>query len=253
MISLGTYIYIITEQCTYPAQMADQIDPGCKNTAFAQVFQQKLLYLGKNSELLRRTLMQAKILFRKEFLAIDHDRAVDLMLEALGELVALREACMNFSGSEQAAIEKPGASPSKYMSQTVPSAGNVQTQCKTFAQKADHFTVKLMEVVRLFYLEQKGKNWDDIQAMARDHYGYTDLFCEVLSIAVSVLKLVLNTRDCLEHHLPGAVIRDFKPESDGRIAAPTIEVNFGVAHLSAPAFPLSCRVSSSNCRTRSRD
>lgn len=35
-----------------------------------------------------------------------------------------------------------------------------------------------------------------------------------------------NTRDCLEHHLPGVVVRDFEPEPDGTIAVPTIEVNF---------------------------
>ena len=226
MLSLGTYLYIITEQCTYRVQMADQIDPGRKNSALPPVFQQKLLDLGTNSELLRRTLMQAKVLFRKEFLAIDHDKAIELTLEALGELAALHEACMNFSSSEQAAIEKLEASPSKDRSQTVPSAGNVQTQCKTFAQKADHFAVKLMEIVRLFYLEQKGRNWDDLQAMARDRYGDSDPFCEVLSIAVPVLKLVRNTRDCLEHHLPGVVTRDFEPEYDGRISVPTIEVNF---------------------------
>jgi hypothetical protein len=226
MLSLGTYLYIITDQCTYRVQMADQIDPGRKNSALPPVFQQKLLNLGTNSELLRRTLIQAKVLFRKEFLAIDHDKAIELTLEALGELAALHEACMNFSLSQQEAIEKLEASPSKDRSKTVPSAGNVQTHCKTFAQKADHFAVKLMEIVRLFYLEQKGRNWDDLQAMARDRYGDSDPFCEVLSIAVPVLKLVRNTRDCLEHHLPGVVTRDFEPQYDGRIFAPTIEVNF---------------------------
>jgi hypothetical protein len=37
---------------------------------------------------------------------------------------------------------------------------------------------------------------------------------------------VRNTRDCLEHHLPGVVVRDFEPEPTGWIAAPSIEVNF---------------------------
>jgi hypothetical protein len=226
ILSLGGYLYLITEKCTYRAHMADQIDPERKNSALPPVFQQKLFDLGTNSELLRRTLMQARVLFRKEFLAIDHDKAMALTLEALAELAAMHEVCMNFSASEQAAIHKLEASPSKDRSQTVPSAGNVQTQCKTFAQKADHFAVKLMGIVRLFYIEQQGKNWDDLQAMVRVRYGDGDPFCEVLNIVVPVLKLVRNTRDCLEHHLPGVVVRDFEPESSGQIAVPTIEVNF---------------------------
>ncbi len=108
----------------------------------------------------------------------------------------------------------------------MPSAGNVLAQCKTFAQKADHFAVKLMEIVRLFYFEQKGNNWDYLQVMAKGRYGDSDPFCEVLNIAVPVLKLVRNTRDCLEHHSTDVVVRDFEPESDGRIAVPTIEMNF---------------------------
>lgn len=226
ILSLGKYLYLITEKCTYRVQMADQVDPERKNSALPPVFQQKLFDLGTNSELLRRTLMQARVLFRKEFLCIDPDKAIELTLEALAELAALHEVCKTFASSEQAAIEKLEASPSKDRSQTVPSAGNVQTQCKTFAQKADHFAAKLMEIVRLFYSEQKGKNWDDLQAMAKGRYGDGDPFCEVLSIAVPVLKLVRNTRDCLEHHLSGVVVRDFEPESDGSIVVPTIEVNF---------------------------
>ncbi|KGU76778.1 hypothetical protein [Burkholderia pseudomallei] len=238
MLSLGKYLYLITEKCTYRVQMADQVDPERKNLALPPVFQQKLFDLGTDSELLRRTLMQARVLFRKEFLCIDPDKAMELTLEALAELAALHEACENFAASEQAAIDKLKASPSKDGSQTVPSAGNVQTQCKAFAQKADHFAVKLMEIVRLFYPEQIGKNWDNLQAMAKGRYGDSDPFCQVLNIAVPMLKLMRNTRDCLEHHLPDVVVRDFEPEPDGGIAVPTIEVNFRGSSLKR------CRISS---------
>lgn len=231
MLSFGQYLYLITEKCTYRVQMADQVDPERKNSALAPVFQQKLFDLGAGSELLRRTLMQAKVLFSNEFLCIDTDRAMELTLEALAELVALHEVCENLALSEQAAIDRLEATPSKDGSQTVPSAGNVQTQCKTFAQKADHFAAKLMEIVRLFYHEQNGKNWDDLQAMAMERYGDSDPFCKMLCIAAPVLKLVRNTRDCLEHHLRHVVVRDFEPEPDGRIAIPSIEVNFRGSRL----------------------
>lgn len=238
MMSLGKYLYLITKKCTYRAQLADQVDPGRKNSALPPMFQQKVFELGTDSELLRRTLMQARVLFRKEFLSIDANMAMELTLEALAELAALHESRETFAASEQAAIDKVDANPSKDRSQTVPSVGSVQTHCKAFAQKADHFAIKLMEIVRLFYPEQKGKNWDDLQAMTKTSYGDSDPFCQVLDIAIPVLKLVRNTRDCLEHQLPGAVVRDFEPEPDGGVAVPTIEMNFRGTLLKR------CRISS---------
>ena len=225
MLTLGKYLYLITEKCTYRVQLADQVDPERKNSALPPMFQQKLFDLGTDSELIRRTLIQAKVLFRKEFLCIDLNKAMELTLEALLELAALHEACESFTSSEQAAIDKVESNPSKDRCQTVPAVGTVQTQCKTFAQKADHFATKLLEIVRLFYPEQKGKNWDDLLTMAKDNYGDSDPFCEMLNGVVPFLKLVRNARDCLEHHLPGVVVRDFEPEPEGGIAAPTIEVN----------------------------
>jgi hypothetical protein len=226
VLSLGKYLYVVTEKCTYRVQMADQVDPHRKNPALPHVFQRKLFDLGSDSELLRRTFMQAKVLFRKEFLSIDIDKAMELTLEALAELAALHETCERFAASEQAAIDKVKANPAKDGSQTVPAISGAQSQCKTFAQKADHFVVKLMDIVRLFSPEQKGKNWEDYQALAKRHYGEEDPFCTVLEQAVPVLKLVRNTRDCLEHHLRGATIRDFEPDPSGVIAPPTIEVSF---------------------------
>lgn len=227
MLSLGKYLILITEKCTYRAQMADQVDPERKNPGLARLFQQKLLDVGTESPLLCRTLMQAKVLFRKEFLPIEVDKAMELTLEALMELAALHDAFEYFAAAEQAAIEKANATPSRDASQTVPSVSNVQSQCKTFAQRADHFVVKLREIVRVFYPEQRGKkNWDDFQALAKRLYGDSDPFCEVLNITVPMLKLVRNTRDCLEHQRPEVTTRDFEPEPDGRIAPPTIELDF---------------------------
>lgn len=226
VFSLGKFLYIVTEKCTYRAQMADQVDPDRKNPALPHVFQQKLFDVGTDSELMRRTFMQAKVLFRKEFLSIDNEKAMELTLEALAELAAVHEICESFAASEQAAIDKVNASPAKDKSQTVPAIGGVQSQCKTFAQKADHFAVRLMGIVRLFFPKQKGKNWDDFQALAKLRYGEGDPFCKVLELAVPMLKLVRNTRDCLEHHLSCATIRDFEPDPGGGITPPTIEVDF---------------------------
>jgi hypothetical protein len=207
--------------------MADQVDPDRKNPALPHVFQQKLFDLGTDSELLQRTFLQAKVLFRSEFLSIDIEKALELTLEALAELAALHEACERLAKSEQSAIDKMKASPAKDGSLSVPAVGGgIQSECKTFAQKADHFVLKLMDIARLFFPEQKGKNWEDFRALAVRLYGEGDPFCKLLEFTVPVLKLVRNTRDCLEHHLPGAIIRDFEPDPNGGIVPPTIEIDF---------------------------
>ena len=109
ILSLGKYLYLITEKCTYRVQMADQVDPERKNSALPSVFQQKLFDLGTDSELLRRTLMQARVLFRKEFLCIDPHKAMELTLEALAELAAVHEACESRGSSSQRALSQRSA------------------------------------------------------------------------------------------------------------------------------------------------
>jgi len=59
------FFLIITEKCTYRLQVADQIDPDPKDPALPQNFQQKLFDHGTKSDLLCRTLLQAKVMFRR--------------------------------------------------------------------------------------------------------------------------------------------------------------------------------------------
>src|SRR5216684_5253407 len=106
MFTLGDGLLMITEKCTYRVQVADQIDPDRKNPALPPNFQQKLFDHGTNSELLCRTLLQAKVMFRKEFQSIDIDRAMQFSFDALGDLVSMHEAAQTFKLAQKAAIEK---------------------------------------------------------------------------------------------------------------------------------------------------
>src|ERR1700712_1981098 len=67
MFKLDNGLLMITDRCTYRVQLADQIDPKRENPGLPPNFQQKLFDHGINSDLLCRTLLQAKVLFRKEF------------------------------------------------------------------------------------------------------------------------------------------------------------------------------------------
>src|ERR1700730_12656307 len=84
-------LLMVTQKCTYRVRVADQIDPERKNPALPHNFQQKLFDHGISSELLCRTLLQAKVMFRKEFQTIDVQRAMQLSFDALSDLVSMHE------------------------------------------------------------------------------------------------------------------------------------------------------------------
>lgn len=227
MFKLGDGLLLITEKCTYRMQVADQIDPDRKNPSLPPNFQQKIFDHGTESDLLCRTLLQAKVMFRKEFQSIDNDHAMQLAFDAFSDIVSTHEAGQVFVSAEKAAIEKSASLETKDASQTIPAVVNVRSHCKTFAQKADHFAVSLLGIVRLFYPELRKKNWDDFHKMVTSLYGEDDPFHKVLGMTVPFLQLIRNTRDCLEHgNLNGVKTSDFAPQPDGSIALPSIEVDF---------------------------
>jgi len=226
MFSLGISLLMITDKCTYKMQLADQIDPERKNPKLPPNFQQKLFDHGIKSELICHTLLHAKTMFRKEFQTIDTDKARHLSFDAVSDLIAMDEAAQAFSASEQSAIEKVQSLERKDLSLTIPTVGNVRADCKTFFQKAHHFTLSLLEIVRLFYPEMKKKDWDDLLELVKSKYGESDYFYKVLEIEVPRLKLIYATRNCLDHqNVKGVITRDFELQADGTIMPPTIEVN----------------------------
>jgi hypothetical protein len=227
MFRLNDGLLMITEKCTYRMQIADQIDPDRKNPALPPNFQQKLFDHGTGSELLCRTLLQAKVMFRKEFQSVDIDRAMQLVFDALGDLVSMHETAQTFKSAQQTAIEKAKALERKDASQTIPAVGNVRGHCKTFVQKADHFAISLLGVVRLFYPDIKEKGWDAFHNLVKSCYGENDMFYKVTELTTPLLKLIRITRNCLEHrNLTGVKISDFEPKADGTIALPSIEIDF---------------------------
>lgn len=237
MFTLGNVLLLITEKCTYRVQVADQIDPERKNPSLPPNSQQKLFDHGTTSKLLCRTLLQAKVMFRKEFQQVDIDRAMQLSFDALGDLISMDEIAQAFKAAEQTAIDKAGKIVAMDASLTIPSVGNVRGECKSFAQKADHFAISLMGLVRLFYPEMKGNHWEYFQKLVNAQYGENDNFCKLMASAVPFLTLIRNARDCLEHiNLSGIKTSDFELQQDGSIAPPTIEINFRQSTLSRCAI-----------------
>lgn len=230
MLPLKDRLLLVTEKCTYQVQLADQIDPKRTNPNIPHNVRRKLFDHGTNSEILRKTLIHSKVMFRKEFQPhLDVAKAMLLALEALGEIISVDQAAQEFAAVETDAIEKVSLIKQQTRSVALPSIGNVEAHCKTFTQRAHHFGSALLRIVRLFYPD--AKNWDKLQEIVRARYGVDDPFYQVVSGTKPTLLLVLNARDSLEHHNEGVTTIDFAMEPDGTIAPPTIELHFRKSNL----------------------
>ena len=230
MISLKGGLLLITEKCTYRVQLADQIDPKRTNPNLPHNTHQKLFDQGTNSEPLCKTLMVAKVLFRKEFQPqLDLEKAMELTLAALSEIDSVERAAREFAEAEKEAIEKAKQFKPQTRSVGLPSVGNIDVHCKTFTQRAHHFGGALLKIVRLFY--PGAKNWDKLQEIVRARYGTDDPFYKVVAATKPTLLLVLHARDSLEHHNEGVTTLDFEMQPDGTINAPTIELHFRTSSL----------------------
>lgn len=221
---VGDGLLLVTEKCTYRLQMADQIDPERKNPDLAPTAQQKIFDHGMKSDLMRGTLLHAKVMFKEGFQEIDIPRALLHSFDALSNLIAIRDAEVAFKAKVDAAAEKVGAGTRSGGSLVLPAAGGVREDCKTFIQRADHFSHDLLEIVRLFYPETKG--WPDFLELSERLYGTEDHLTKLLAQVVPILVLLRDARNCLDHHLKGVTIQDFAVLPDGGIHLPSIEIDF---------------------------
>jgi hypothetical protein len=208
---VGDALLFFTDKCTYRIQMADQIDPGRTNPDLAQVAQQKIFDHGAKSDLMRGTLLHARVMFKEGFQEIDIPRALSHSFDALSNLIAMRDLELSFAAKVDAAMAKAGA--------------GEREDAKSFIQRADHFSHDLLEIVRLFFPEMKAKSWSEFQELAGKQYGDDDQMTKFLAEAVSVFQILRDARNCLDHHLNGVVLSDFALEKDGSIMVPTIEIN----------------------------
>lgn len=237
-VVVGEALLMITEKCTYRIQMADQIDPDRKNPALPQTAQQKVFDHGAKSDLMRGTLLHAKVMFKDGFQEIDIPRALSHSFDALSNLIAMRDLELAFAARVDAAAAKVGPGTLRGSSLVLPAAGGVREDTKSFIQRADHFSHDLLQIVRLFYPDM-GKGWQDFNSYVEKQYGPEDQMTKLLSKTVPILQLVRDTRDCLDHHLKGVTILDFAAEPNGGVFLPSIEIDFKTSkhpRFSAAAF-----------------
>jgi hypothetical protein len=227
MINLGDDLLLVTDLYTYKINLADKIDPAGQNPALPPVVQQKLLNYGVNSKLVCGVLLQSKVMFRKEFQSFDVSEGLSLALECLSDLLAADEISKKFKQVENCAIESLTDLNKNDSSLTLPTGGDVRSVAKSFFQKIDHFCLNLKEIIKLIDADTKGLQWSEVAALMEKKYGQEDSISKLLRDAAPFLKLVRDTRNCLEHiNSKGVNVLDFTLDINGDVAPPTISVNF---------------------------
>lgn len=224
-VVVGDGLLFITDRCTYRIQMADQIDPGRTNPDLAQVAQQKIFDHGAKSDLMRGTLMHAKVMFKQGFQEIDIPRALSHSFDALSNLIGMRDLEVSFAVKVDAAMAKAGVGERRGSSVVLPSAVGAREDAKSFIQRADHFSRDLLEIVRLFFPEMKAKGWGDFLELIGKQYGEEDQMTKFVAGIVPIFQILRDARNCLDHHLNGVTLSEFALEKDGSIMVPTIEIN----------------------------
>ena len=100
-LTLDEKLYVLKERGLYRVMLADEIDPERKNIEIPNTVQ-RALRMGADSEIVGRTLLTGKALFKSEFLPneIDCNRAMTLLLEITRDLVAMSITAAELSEKE---------------------------------------------------------------------------------------------------------------------------------------------------------
>ena len=107
MMTISNRLYIIKEKAIYVIAMADEIDPK-RTRADIPNMQQIVVDAGSGSEIVRRILLTARELFRKDRLLepIDWNAVLIAALELLRDVLAAQEIAEEYAANKRAAEAK---------------------------------------------------------------------------------------------------------------------------------------------------
>ncbi len=231
MFGLSGKLVIVKENSIYELINADDVDPNRENPDLPKDIQRKVLDLGSSSEIVCRTLITAKGLFKKYYIVgrVDIERVMMLTLEGLQELVAMNTEITEYLETEQKVCDEYEDRRSKKMSYAIPSVHDINTRCKTIFQKADHVTQTLMEMAVLFYPDaglNKQSHFPKMLEHLKNTYGEEDSFVTFLNSAIDFLDTIRALRNCLDHRLKEVTVTDFELQPNSDVLSPTIEINY---------------------------
>ncbi|WP_395048001.1 hypothetical protein [Flavobacterium sp.] len=230
MPKIGDRLIVIKEKSIYEFMMADDIDPERTNINLPNNIHKLVIGQGADSELVSKTFLTAKTLFKSEFFdkSIDTDRALTLSLEILQEIVILEKEINDYIEKEEKVSEEYEGKRNKSVSYSIPAIGDIETRCKTIFQKADHIEQILIEIIAVFYPNEglkKQSHFPNLYDILIKKYGEADPFVVFVKSASFFMKTIRNMRNALDHRLDNVKLFDFELQKDSSVLSPTFQLN----------------------------
>lgn len=224
-------LFVIKEKAIYEFVPADKIDPERSNPAIPKGVQRKVINKGSKSEIVSRTFLTAKKLFKVEFFpeTINIKKILSLSLDLLLELDNLEKEIKEYLKIENKLILSYKNQREIDSSFSIPSMSNVLTRCKTIFQKADHIEQILMEINGLFYPDfglRKQSQFPKFHKNLKIKYGENDDFTTFIHESLTFLELIRGLRNCLDHRLENVNVFDFELLASGELITPSIEIDY---------------------------
>lgn len=231
MFEFNDTLLIIKERAVYELVLADSIDPKRENFDLPTDIQRLILNGGTESELVCRSFLTAKRLFKEHYLleTIDSKKVLGLSLELTKELVALDNEINEYLNDVKRVGSEYNTQKISKGSYAIPSITNLETQCKTIFQKADHVTQTLMEIVTVFFPNEKlnkQSHFPKLYEILISKFGDNDEFVKFLGDSVKFLELIRSLRNCLDHRLSNVKVENFKLQPNLDVLSPTIEIDY---------------------------
>ena len=228
MFNFDGKLICIKERAIYEFMFADKIDPERTNINLHPNAQKLIINQGTESELVSRIFITAKRLLKKEYLKpeIDIVKALNLVLEALQEMAVLEKEVDEYLELEEKENAEYEENKVKNTDFKIPSISDVETRCKTIYQKADHIEQIILGLIKVFYPNDKNKNFEIFAEFLKDKYGDEDRFYLFVEEVRPFLLLIRSLRNCLDHRLPDVIVHNYELLPSADINTPSIELDY---------------------------
>jgi hypothetical protein len=229
MENIAGRLLIIKERSVYELILADDIDPKRENPNLTPTSHRLVVSLGTQSEIFSRTFLQAKRLFRTEYLpsTIDVPQTLWLTLELVQEIAVLDKEINDYIAIEKKASANYEDRTVKNLDHATPAIPDIKTRCKTIFQKADQAYQAQLALLRIFYPDfNKQSFYTNFLDFIKIKYGEQDQFTKFVTDVLPFIMLVRNIRNCLDHRRTETEIKDFELLANSNIISPTIEINY---------------------------
>lgn len=224
LITLNERLLVVKEKAVYEIILADDMDPSRSNFGIPNA-QQKILSIGAESEVLRRSLLTSNVLLKPNFLSkINCARALSLSLELTFDLSAMVSTFEEIN-SEEIDIQEQLKDKALKSGFKIPTIKNFEAQIKSFIQQADHTIVRTLDIARLFYgpvITHADKLADFIET----RHGAESNFARFLKESTTYIKGIRDIRNAIEHPKPDTkvILQNIRINSANTLTSPTIEL-----------------------------